>query len=145
MTNQKSLDKNKTKKLDRTTEISIGELNRNKLVDEITSKELSKPKELDWAEKILGDYGKITGIYHVDGAEYNVDEKQLISFIKSILTRQRTELLEEIRELIDSCYWIVGTNYVVNGKQEKMISKSEIIEKFTNLLNKKDEKTTRRI
>lgn len=48
MTNQKLLDKKKGKELDRTTEISIGELNRNKLVDEITSKELSKPKELDW-------------------------------------------------------------------------------------------------
>jgi hypothetical protein len=112
-----------------------------------------KPKELDWEKVAFLFHNTYEGLAPKFGYETRKDTKAfdtksqngqlMIATCKAVvshfLTQQRTELLEEIRELIDSCYWISGTNYVVNGKQEKMISKSEIIEKFTNLLNKKDE------
>ena len=41
----------------------------------------NEPEE--WESRIKNGRDEETGIYHVDGAEYNVDEDKLISFIKS--------------------------------------------------------------
>jgi len=42
-------------------------------------------------EKIRNGRYEETGIYHVDGAEYNVNEDKLVSFIKSEIEKARQE------------------------------------------------------
>ena len=61
------------------------------------------------------------------------DQKPIIDFISSELQREREKVLEEVREIIESSYWISGTHFVVNGKQEKMVVKSELLSKIKDL------------
>lgn len=53
------------------------------------------PQE-EWEEEIRGDRYEETGIYHVDGAEYNVDEDKLVAFIKSEKEKSRQEERAEL-------------------------------------------------
>ena len=45
-----------------------------------------------WEESISNF--KISGIYHVDGGEYNVDENRLKLFISSLLLQTQLDMLE---------------------------------------------------
>lgn len=47
-------------------------------------------------EKIRNGRYEETGIYHVDGAEYNVNEDKLVSFIKSEIEKARQEERAEL-------------------------------------------------
>jgi hypothetical protein len=61
---------------------------------------MTKPNN-EWEKEILKlDNGKVTGIYWVDGAEYNIDEKQLIKFISKTLQQQREEIIKEIEGIV---------------------------------------------
>ena len=53
--------------------------------------------------------------------------------ISSELQREREKTLKEVREIIENTNWISGTHFVVNGKQEKMVVKHELLSKINKL------------
>ena len=59
-------------------------------------------------------------------------KKILLEYIQS----QRTKDIDEIVGLVDECRWVSGTHFVINGKQEKMISKTELKTKLIELKEK---------
>jgi len=77
-----------------------------------------KPKELDWKKEFSRKYYDIFAAWKKQG--YVLDlENNLKDFIKQTLTQQRTELLEEIKRIINT-YW-------------KTIPKDELEEKIKKL------------
>jgi len=107
-------------------------------------KPLIKPKELDWAERmenILGNredvikqlVGKIPEDKIIEGLKYfDETKRQLGELIQSLLTQQRTELLEEIKTRVDT--W---GGFEDDGGNLCHYD-SEILEWVKNLLNKKN-------
>lgn len=65
-----------------------------------------------------------------------MSDEHFSSFMDFIRQREREKVLEEVREIIGNTNWISGTHFVVNGKQEKMIVKSELLSKINSLIKK---------
>lgn len=60
-----------------------------------------KPVEIyqqpeEWESRIRNGRDEETGIYHIDGAEYNVDESKLVSFIKTEIRKAGERKTQEI-------------------------------------------------
>jgi hypothetical protein len=59
-----------------------------------------KPKELDWKSRVEFIEGGSDYWIQIDGKAVN-SKKDLINYLKPIFTQQRTELLEEIKKIIE--------------------------------------------
>lgn len=71
--------------------------------------EYTEPEKKDvWEDKIRNNAPE-TGIYHVDGAEYNVDEDTLIDFIKTHFI-SRAEVVERVEKA--KIFWTVDGEMV---------------------------------
>jgi len=98
-----------------------------------TSIPKQKPKELDWEKEFSRKYYDIFAAWKKQG--YVLDlENNLKDFIKQTLTQQRTELLEEIKKIVEEqLFWYEGEDY-------SSITAREALNQVKNLLNKKDAK-----
>ena len=111
---------------------------------------MGKPKELDWVEPLWDIIGEVKIPSTLKGHDElslfdvcmrgNEDEegiwlaKKLEKFIQSLLTQQRTELLEEIEAIVEEqLFWYEGEDY-------GSITAREALNQVKNLLNKKDAK-----
>jgi len=78
------------------------------------------------------DYSEYDAMSNNDTPE-EVAVNLLDDFITKTLQQQREEIIKEIEGIVDNCNWICGTHFIINGKQEKMISKSEIRERLKQI------------
>lgn len=109
--NQKSLDKNKTKELDWEKKLENILGNRKDIIDKLVGK--------------IPDEQVIESLKYFDETKRQLDE-----LISALLTQQRTELLEEIKDEMNKQTFLNPDNSVVDDY---------VLEQFTNLLNKKDD------
>ena len=90
----------------------------------------------NWKEKYEEfENALIFMILHMTDSMSDLEDitKMVKKFISSELQREREKVLEEVREIIKNCYWISGNRFTVNGKQEKMIVKHELLSKINKL------------
>lgn len=97
-----------------------------------------KPKELDWEKELIDRLVK--DLLIESGIDWAFEDYKRIydlvnPVIQSLLTQQRTELLEEITDILDN----IDTGMYVDDKWVSNSEELTELRKNINSLNKKDE------
>ena len=91
-----------------------------------------KPKELDIHTEVVKIFWAELSCYPTEREVKTM--KKIEKLIKKCLTQQRTELLEEIKKIVEEqLFWYEGEDY-------SSITAREALNQVKNLLNKKDAK-----
>lgn len=89
-----------------------------------------KPKELDWEKEFENEFGKeaqsTSSLDLYDFYEFGI-YGEIKDFIQSLLTQQRTELLEEIKKQSNHCFVVSEKNNNVKLYSLERFFKEKII------------------